>query len=101
MNIFVIGSAPAVWGFALAGVEGRTVETADEVQAALDAALGQADIGIVLITEDVASLARDRVDQLIVRSEVPLVVEIPGPEGPSPDYPLIQDLLQRAIGVKE
>jgi V/A-type H+-transporting ATPase subunit F len=100
MDVTVVGSAPAVWGFALAGVQGQIAETAEELERALDDVLARPDVGILLITEDVAALARERIDALVARSAVPLVVEIPGPEGPSPDRPSIQELLRHTIGVR-
>jgi V/A-type H+-transporting ATPase subunit F len=100
MKPLVIGNQDAVWGFALAGVRGQIVTTADELNHALDAALADREVGIVLVTEDVANLARQQVDTLMVRSSTPLVVEIPGPEGPSPDRPPLSEVIRRTIGVK-
>ena len=68
-------------GFSLVGVNGKTVTTAAETNQALDEALASGDAGIVLVTEDVARLIEMRMDQLKLRSTVPLVVEIPGPQG--------------------
>ena len=98
--MLVIGNQDAVWGFALAGVRGQIVATADELNCALDAALADEEIGIVLVTEDVADLARRRVDTLRVSSAVPLVVEIPGPAGPRPDRPPLSEVIRRTIGVR-
>lgn len=100
MKLLVIGSQDAVWGFALAGVSGQIVKTAEELNHALDAALEDEDIGIVLVTEDVANLARWRVDEAMIRSTIPLVVEIPGPEGPSPNRPPLSEVIRRTIGVR-
>jgi vacuolar-type H+-ATPase subunit F/Vma7 len=100
MKLLVIGNHDAVWGFALAGVRGQIATTVEELNGALDAALADEEIGIVLVTEDVASLARQRVDTLMVRSTIPLVVEIPGPEGPRPDRPSLSEVIRRTIGVK-
>ncbi|MBN1246011.1 MAG: V-type ATP synthase subunit F [Anaerolineae bacterium] len=100
MRVLVVGSAPAVWGFALTGVQGEVVETAEALHAALDRALAASDVGIVLVTQDVAVLARERIDTLTARSEIPLIVEIPGPEGPLSGQPSITDMLRRSIGVK-
>jgi len=98
--LLVIGSQDAVWGFALAGVKGQIVGTADELNAALDTAISSGEVGIVLITEDVANLARQRVNKLVARSLSPLFVEIPGPEGPNPDRPSLSELVRQTIGVK-
>lgn len=98
--MLVIGSQDAVWGFALVGVRGRIVTTEEEAHAALDAAMDSEELDVVLITDDVAEFARDRVDHLKVRSMQPLLVEIPGPEGPRPDHPPIKDVIRRTIGVR-
>jgi V/A-type H+-transporting ATPase subunit F len=100
MKLLVIGNQDAVWGFALAGVRGQIVTTAEELNRALDAALHDEGIGIVLVTEDVADLARHRVDELMIRSTIPLVVEIPGPEGPNPDRASLSDVIRQTIGVR-
>lgn len=100
MKLMVIGNQDAVWGFALAGVRGRIVTTAEELNRALDAAMADKEVGIVLVTEDAANLARQRVDTAMIRSTVPLVVEIPGPAGPRPDRPPLSEVIRRTIGVR-
>jgi V/A-type H+-transporting ATPase subunit F len=98
--MLVIGSEDAVWGFALAGVRGQVVESAEDLNSALDAALADQTVDIVLVTEDVANWARQRVDTLKIRSAQPLVIEIPGPAGPDPDQPTLSEIIRRTIGVK-
>lgn len=100
MKVFVIGNQEAVLGFSLVGVHGKAVASATEVDEALDEALSNSDNGIVLITEDVAGLVQARMDQLKLRSTVPLVVEIPGPQGVATDQPSLNEVVLRAIGVK-
>ena len=100
MKVIVIGNQQAVLGFSLVGVGGTVATNAAEVRQALDAALSTHDVGIVLVTEDVSRLIGARMDQLKLRSTVPLVVEIPGPEGVSPDQQSLSELVRRAIGIK-
>lgn len=100
MKVLVIGHPEAVLGFSLVGVHGQVATTAEEAHQALDDALAAPDVGIVLVTEDVGSLIERRMDQLKLRSTVPLVVEIPGPEGVRPDRPSLSELIRRAIGIK-
>jgi len=100
MKVLVIGNQEAVLGFSLVGVNGIAVKTAPEVNQALDDALANPEAGIVLVTEDVSRLIQARMDHLKLRSTVPLVVEIPGPEGMSADQPSINEIVLRAIGVK-
>ena len=98
--MLIIGSQEAVWGFALVGVRGEIVTTEEEVHRALDTVMDSEDVGIVLITDDVADLARARVDTLKVRSMHPLLVEIPGPGGPRPGHLSIDEIIRRTIGVR-
>ncbi len=100
MKVFVIGNQDAVLGFSLVGVDGKIVTSAQEVNQALDEALADAQAGIVLVTEDVSHLIQARMDHLKLRSTVPLIVEIPGPQGVSPDQPSLDEIVLRAIGVK-
>jgi V/A-type H+-transporting ATPase subunit F len=100
MKVLVIGHPQAVLGFSLVGVHGQAATSAAEVNQALDNALSAPDVGIVLVTEDVAGLIEARMAQLKMRSTVPLVVEIPTPAGVSPDQPSLSDVVRRAIGVK-
>ncbi len=100
MKVRIIGNPEAVLGFSLAGVQGQAVATADEVNQALDEAMSDSEVGIILVTEDVARLILSRMDQLKLRSTIPLVVEIPGPEGMPEGQPSLGDIVFRAIGVK-
>ena len=77
MKVLVIGHPEAVLGFSLAGVGGRVASTADEVNQALDEAQASKDVGIVLVTQDVAEMIPARMEHLKLRSTVPLIVEIP------------------------
>jgi V/A-type H+-transporting ATPase subunit F len=95
---YVLGNENCVLGFGLMGVMGRTVRNRDELNRALEACLADEKIGILLISSDIAALARDRVDGLKVGSMSPLVVEIPG-QGRGAGYPSLKDLVQRAVGV--
>jgi V/A-type H+-transporting ATPase subunit F len=100
MKMLVIGHNEAVLGFSLVGVHGQAVTTAEQADQALDEALSASDVGIILVTEDVAELIQARMDQLKLRSTIPIVVEIPGPDGPRPDRPTLSEVIKRAVGVK-
>ena len=57
-------------------------------------------MGIVLVTKDVARLIQARMDELKLRSSLPLVVEIPSPAGTPEGEPSLGEVVLRAIGVK-
>jgi V/A-type H+-transporting ATPase subunit F len=100
MKILVIGHPEAVLGYSLVGVEGKAVTSAEETSLALDAALNNRSLGIILVTGDVAEMIRPKMDQLQLHSTVPLVVEIPAPERVQPPQPSLNEIVFRAIGVK-
>lgn len=100
MKLMVIGHPEAVLGFSLVGVTGQVATNAEELNQALDEAMHMEDVGVILVTQDVSSLIEKRMDELKMHSTVPLIVEIPGPEGVSPDQPSLSDVVLRAIGVK-
>ena len=100
MKLLVLGNREAVQGFTLLGVDGRRVATPEEINQALDEALSRSDVGIVLVTNDVARQIAPRMEQLKLRATVPLVVEIPGPAGQSPDEPSLSEVIRQAIGIK-
>jgi len=100
MKVLVIGHREAVLGFSLAGVGGRAVTTAEEADAALNEALASKDIGIILVTQDVAEMLKERVEHLKLHSTIPLVVEIPSPAGVPKYQPSLSEVVLKAIGIK-
>lgn len=100
MKVLVIGHPEAVLGFSLVGVDGQVAVSAKDASQALENALSAPDIGIILVTQDVARLIEARMDQLKLRCTVPLVVEIPAPQGVDPDEPSLSEVVRRAIGIK-
>jgi V/A-type H+/Na+-transporting ATPase subunit F len=100
MKVLVIGHPEAVLGFSLAGVSGRVAATAAEVNQALDDVQASKDVGIVLVTQDVAQLIPARMEHLKLRSTIPLVVEIPAQGGVPEGQESLGEIVLRAIGIK-
>ncbi|MFP4344557.1 MAG: V-type ATP synthase subunit F [Anaerolineales bacterium] len=100
MKLQVIGNQAAVWGLALTGVGGRVVTTVEELHTAVNEALTSEEVGILLVTEDAVDLDRRWLEHLMVSCSRPLIVEIPGPEGPSSERPSLSEVVRRTIGVK-
>jgi V/A-type H+-transporting ATPase subunit F len=98
MRYHVIGDEDTVLGFALAGVEGSEVRNETEAASAFDGALS-GDAGIVIVTEDVAEMIRERIDRYVLSEQFPLILEIPGPRGRRPDRPSIREMVNQAIGM--
>ena len=100
MKIVTIGHPDAVLGFSLVGIPGQAATTTNEVQQALRDVLAREDIGIVLITEDVAQLIAEQVSRLMLRSAIPLVIEIPAPESEQTGRPSLTEVIQKTIGIR-
>ena len=100
MKVLVIGHPEAVLGFSLAGVSGRVATTAAELNQALDEVQASRDVGIVLVTQDVAELIPARMEHLKLRSTIPLVVEIPAQGGIPEGQESLGEIVLRAIGIK-
>jgi len=98
MRAVVIGNPDCVLGFALAGIAGRIARTREEAVTALDEALADPSIAMVLITTEAASWQRERVDDLKVTSVTPLVMEIPGQQA-GQVFPSLLEMVQRTVGI--
>ena len=99
MRSIVIADEDTVLGFRFAGVEGHVVETPAEAQAALDQSIRLADVGLVILTEEMAADIREAVDEIRFRESLPLIVEIPGPAGPGKSRRTLLEVIHEAVGV--
>lgn len=100
MKYFVISdNTDTQVGMRLAGVDGVVARTREEGLTAIDMALSDSTIGILLITESLAGLCADRLDPVKVGGAGPLVVEIPDRDG-GRRKDSITRYVREAIGVK-
>jgi V/A-type H+/Na+-transporting ATPase subunit F len=100
MKIFLIGDETTVLGYSLAGVRGVIVNDATEAADALKAATQDPDMGIILITQQIASEIQSLVDESKLKMATPIVLEIPDRSGSVPDRESALDIVQRLIGIK-
>jgi V/A-type H+-transporting ATPase subunit F len=100
MRYYVIGDEDTVLGFRYAGIPGDYVEDAAGARAALEAVLRKPDVSILIITDAVADLIREEVNAVRFGKTRPLLVEVPGPNGPSPKRQDLLALIREAVGIK-
>jgi V/A-type H+-transporting ATPase subunit F len=100
MKTVVIADEDTVIGFSLAGVQGVIVTTAEETRKAFDRVTQTKDAGILLITERVAQMIREKVDNWIIGGGQPLIVEIPDSQGSLEGRRTPHEFVKSAIGVK-
>ena len=89
----VIGDEDAVFGLGLIGLEGRAVANLDEARQAIRTAMADADVALVLLTENWSEARPESVDE-----SGTLIVEIPGP-GPAKPSIALEARIERALGV--
>ncbi len=78
LGFFCIGDEDTARGFRLAGVEGRVAEGPGEAAAALEEAAARKDCGVIIITKAAALQAREKVEEIRLERQRPLIVEIGG-----------------------
>lgn len=101
MKYFVVtDSIDTQVGLRLAGIEGVVVRGEAEARRALEKALSDPAVGVLLITEGVAVQCADLVAPVKLTAHTPLVVEIPDRHstGRAPDS--ITRYIREAIGIK-
>ena len=100
MKFYCIADEDTVRGFRLAGIVGQVVANAPQTVLALEAAAARAEVGIIILTEKIAGGIRDQVDAMRLAGTRPLIVEIPGPEGPVTGRKGLRELVQEAVGIR-
>jgi V/A-type H+-transporting ATPase subunit F len=95
-----IGDVDTAAGFRLAGITSRAATTPEQTQAAIGETLRNADYGVVIITERLADGVRPLIETIRLERERPLIVEIPGPEGPVPGRKSLRQFVQEAVGMR-
>lgn len=87
-------------GMRLAGIEGVLVHGLDEVRSAIQFAIDEKDIGVLLISEKCAALCPELIDRLRLHLTTPLIVEIPDRHGTRRAPDSITRYIRESIGVK-
>ena len=100
MKFFCIADEDTVRGFRLAGIGGQIVTTTEQAATAVESASSQPDCGIIVLTEKVAAWIRQQVETIRLERDRPLIVEIPGPEGPLPGRKSLRRFVQEAVGIR-
>jgi len=99
MKILVLGSAEMTAAFAMGGMDGRAVRDRAGLRAELEKCRRREEIGILVIEEKLARLEQDEIDRLKLDPQAPLIVEVPGFEGPLPERQTPLDVVRRALGI--
>ena len=101
MKMFLISdNIDTLTGMRLAGVEGAVVHERDELKEALNKALADKDIGILLLTEKFGREFPEIIANVKLNRKLPLIVEIPDRHGTGRKPNFITSYVNEAIGLK-
>ena len=85
MKMFLISdNVDTETGMRLTGVEGVVVHEREELFQALQNALSDKEIGIILLTEKLGKEFPDILEDVRLNHKLPLLIEIPDRHGPAP-----------------
>lgn len=101
MKMFLISdNADTYTGMRLVGVEGVVVRQRAELKEALEKAVADPEIGILLLMERFGKEFPELIDDIRLNRKTPLIVEIPDRHGTgrAPDF--ITSYVNQAIGLK-
>lgn len=87
-------------GMKLAGIKGAVVHDRNEVLKELNGIMNNKEIGLILITEKLASLVHEEITTLKLKMDIPLIVEIPDRHGTSRVKESITKYVKESIGIK-
>lgn len=87
-------------GLRFAGIEGIVVHSEKHVRAALESAMQDETVGVILMTERLVSLCPELIYELKLNHARPLIVEIPDRHGNGRAKDSITRYVREAIGVK-
>lgn len=101
MKIYLISdNIDTQTGMRLAGIEGCVVHDKNGLKLALDNALLNKEIGIILITEKLSFEFPEIIDDIKLNRKLPLLVEIPDRHGSGRREDFITSYVNEAIGLK-
>jgi V/A-type H+-transporting ATPase subunit F len=100
VNFCCIADEDTVRGFRLAGIAGRVVGTAGEAEAAVREVADEGECGVLIVTEQVTAQIQSMIDEIRLQRDRPLILEIPGPSGPTAGRRSLRQLVEEAAGLR-
>ena len=109
MKFYIIGSRELVLAFKLVGIDGVAADSRDEVLEAFNRVTGAGGFAalpiaqlpnVLILTEDAAAQIEDEEIAWQKTGKFPLIVEIPGLNGPVKGKKSLSDAIREAIGVQ-
>ena len=100
MKVRVIGDQLLVGLFRVAGVPGVAPLTPEAIEAAVEAYLAEAEVGVVLVGSSLAAQIGTKFREYLQRRKLPLVLRIPDRRDQEGCAGEIREYLQRTLGIR-
>ena len=98
MKVVALGGKAFVTGFVLSGVSGEYVSTPAAALEKLDALSKDPDVGLVMVSDEIAKPIQNQLTILRSKKAIPLVYEVPGP-GSKKEKVEYRAMLRAILGV--
>ena len=98
MRVVALGKRAFVNAFRLAGVEGLEVSEPREALEKIKQLVSEGDVGLILVSQDLARGIRVQLAGIRKRRSVPLIYELPAP-GAKPEQIDYMQLVKEIVGV--
>jgi len=98
LKVVALGGKAFVTGFVLSGVSGEYVSTPAAALEKLDALSKDPDVGLVMVSDEIAKPIQNQLTILRSKKAIPLVYEVPGP-GSKKEKVEYRAMLRAILGV--
>ena len=98
MKVVALGGKAFVTGFVLSGVSGEYVSTPAAALEKLDALSRDPDVGLVMVSDEIAKPIQNQLTILRSKKAIPLIYEVPGP-GSKKEKVEYRAMLRAILGV--
>ena len=101
MKMYLISdNVDTLTGMRLTGVDGIVVHEREELRKAIEDAMNDKTIGIILLTEKFGREFPDLIDEITLERTMPLLIAIPDRHGTGRKKDFITSYVNEAIGLK-
>lgn len=101
MKSFLISDNRDTWvGMRLAGINGIIVHEKDELMGAIQTAIKDEEVGLIIMTEKVVDLAKEEIMEIKLKVARPLIIEIPDRHGTMRSENAITNYIRESVGIR-
>ena len=101
MKMYLISdNVDTLTGMRLAGVDGIVAHEKDELRTAIETAMEDKSVGVILLTERLGREFPDLLNEIKLARTMPLLIEIPDRHGTGRKKDFITSYVNEAIGLK-